>query len=316
MRTYSTALCISFLASYCFAEAPRKPEIGPCTSLHGLRVLPDDNAWNRDVSKEPVDPSSDVLIASIGANKPLHPDFGTTWKGQPMGIPYIVVDGQQPRVEVKFTDYGDESDAGPYPIPPTAPIEGGPNADGDRHVLVLDRDAMKLYELWRAFPVDNGKSWKAGCGAIWDLKTGATRQKGWTSADAAGLAVFPGLVRYDEVIEQKAVHHALRFTITKSRRGYVDPATHFASRSNDPKLPPMGMRVRLKANVDLSKFPASAQVILKAMQTYGMIVADNGGDWFVSGCPDPKWKDDELETLKKIRGRDFEVVKMGPITTR
>ncbi len=316
MNKLTAALCLGLLASNVLAETPKKPDLGPCASLNGLRVLPDDNAWNRDVSKEPVDPNSDVLIASIGANKPLHPDFGTKWKGQPMGIPYIVVDGKQPKVEVKFTDYGDESDAGPYPIPPNAPIEGGPDADGDRHVLVLDRDAMKLYELWRAFPVDNGKSWKAGSAAVWDLKTGVPRPKGWTSADAAGLAVFPGLVRYDEVIEQKAVRHALRFTITKSRRGYVDPATHFASRSNDPKLPPMGMRVRLKANVDISKYPASAQVILAALKTYGMIVADNGGDWFVSGSPDPRWKDEELETLKKIRGKDFEVVKMGPMTTR
>lgn len=316
MKPLFSTLVIALSASLTLADPAAKPDLGPNASLHGLRVLPPDNAWNRDVSKEPVDANSEALIASIGRDKPLHPDFGVMWKGQPSGIPYVIVDGQQPKVDVTFTDYGDESDKGPYPIPSTAPIEGGPDADGDRHVLVLDREAMKLYELWRAFPVDHGKSWKAGCGAVWDLKTGAARPAGWTSADAAGLPIFPGLARYDEVVEAKEIRHALRFTVQKSRRAYVPPATHFASRSNDPKLPPMGMRVRLKHDIDITKYPPTARVILVALQTYGMIVADNGGDWFISGSPHAKWNESELESLKKIRGRDFEVVKMGQMTTR
>ncbi len=299
------------------ADKPKpQPDLGVNASLHGLRVLPDDNPWNKDISKEPVDPNSATLIASIGKDKPLHPDFGTTWKGNPNGIPYVIVDNKQPMVKVDFTDYPADSDPGPYPIPANAPVEGGLKSDGDRHVLVLNRDTMKLYEMWRAFPSDDGKPFKAACGAVWDLKTGATRQAGWTSADAAGLPIFPGLVRYDEVVEQKEIRHALRFTIVHSRRGYVPPATHFASKSNDAKLPPMGMRVRLKADVDISKYPASTQVILKCMKTYGMIVADNGGDWFVSGSPDEKWDEDELLALGKIHGRDFEVVKMGQIVTK
>jgi len=296
------------------AAVLQRPDLGAGASFHGTRLLPDNNAWNRDVSKDPVDPNSAVMIASIGADKPLHPDFGTTWKGNPNGIPYVIVDGKQPRVKIEFTEYGDESDAGPYPIPLDAPIEGGPNADGDRHVLAYDHDNQKLYELWHAFPQDNG--WKAGCGAVWDLKTGAPRSAGWTSADAAGLPILPGLVRYDEAVELKEIRHALRFTIQKSRRGYVAPASHFASRSNDAKLPPMGMRVRLKASYDTSKLHGSALVIAKALQTYGMIVADNGGDWFLSGSPNAKWNDEELNTLKSIRGRDFEVVKMGNVITR
>jgi hypothetical protein len=217
---------------------------------------------------------------------------------------------------VKFTDYGDESDPGPYPVPADVPIEGGRDADGDRHVLVYDRDNQKLYELWRAFPVDGGDSWKAGCGAVWDIKAGSSRQKGWTSADAAGLPILPGLVRYDEVVEQGEIRHALRFTVQKSRRAYVPPATHFAAKSNDAKLPPMGMRVRLKSDYDISHFPKEAQVILKCLQTYGMIVADNGGDWFISGSPHEKWNDEALNTLKRVKGKDLEVVEMKGLVTR
>ncbi|CAN5524864.1 hypothetical protein BH10PLA1_BH10PLA1_05610 [soil metagenome] len=303
-----------FIAT-CFAATKSLPDLGNGASLHGLRVLPDDSPWNQDISKSPVDPNSAALIASIGANKPLHPDFGTTWKGHPNGIPYVVVDSKQPNVKVTFTDYGDESDPGPYPIPHDAPIEGGPDADGDRHVIVFNRDTQKLYEMWKAFP-DEGANWKAACGAVWDLKTGAPRKQGWTSADAAGLPIFPGLVRYDEVIEQMEIRHALRFTIQRSRHAYVAPATHYAAKSNDPKLPPMGMRVRLKAIVDISKYPPSTKVILKCLQTYGMIVADNGGDWFLSGSPNEKWNEDELHALSKVHGKDFEVVKMGQLVTR
>lgn len=279
-------------------------------NLLNKQVFPADNPWNQDISHLPVDPNSDALIASIGLNAPLHPDFGPSNTG---GIPYIVVPGNQPKVPVTFT-YKDESDPGPYPIPPNAPIEGGPKSDGDRHVLVIDKDHWMLYETWDSHPAADG--WKAGSGAIFDLKSNRLRPAGWTSADAAGLPVFPGLVRYDEVMEQKEINHALRFTIVHSRRGYVFPARHFASNSNDPNLPPMGMRVRLKADYDISSFPAGDQVILKALKKYGMIVADNGGNWFVSGAPDPRWNDDALNALKRVKGHDFEVVKMGEMVTK
>jgi hypothetical protein len=292
-------------------ESPVK--LGPNASLGGKRVLPANNPWNQDVSGAPVDPNSDRLIASIGRDKPLHPDFGTVWEGAPNGIPYVVVRGSQPRVPVTF-EYADESDRGPYPIPPHAPIEGGPRAKGDRHILVVDRDNWKLYELFSAYP--QGAGWRAGSGAIFDLKSNKLRPAGWTSADAAGLPIFPGLVRYDEVKEQKAIPHALRFTVVRSRHAYVYPARHFASPRTDPNLPPMGMRVRLKADYDISRFPPEAQVILTALKRYGMFVADNGGDWFLSGAPDPRWNDDALHTLTRVKGRDFEVIKMGKVVTR
>ncbi len=306
------------LAALSFAKgsfAAEQIPLGANVSLKGLRPFPDDNPWNADVSQEPVDPNSDTLIASIGVERGLHPDFGTVWQGAPAGIPYIVVDGKQPRVPVMF-QYPDESDPGPYPVPPDAPIEGGPSAKGDRHVLVLDRDNWKLYELFSAYPQDGGKSWKAGSGAVFDLNSNKLRPAGWTSSDAAGLPIFPGLVRYDEVIEQRAVHHALRFTVRRTRRAYVKPATHFASRSNDPNLPPMGMRVRLKAGFDVSKFPPAVQVILNALKKHGMLLADNGGDWFISGAPDPRWDVEALSTIKRVKGHDLEVVKMDELVTR
>jgi hypothetical protein len=294
-------------------DVGRKIKLGVGTSLEGKRAFPADNPWNQDISKEPLDPNSDNLIASIGKNKPLHPDFGTVYQGAPNGIPYVVVSGDQPKVPVAF-EYADESDPGPYPIPPDAAIEGGPKSKGDRHIIVVDRDNWKLYELFSAYP--RGKGWKAGSGAVFDLKSNKLRPAGWTSADAAGLPIFPGLVRYDEVIEQKEIRHALRFTVVRSRRAYVAPARHFASPHKNPNLPPMGMRVRLKADYDISGFPPEAKVILTALKRYGMIVADNGGDWFLSGAPDSRWSDDALHTLKRVRGRDFEVVKMGPLVTR
>jgi hypothetical protein len=289
------------------------PKLGTNTSLGGKRVFPTDNPWNTDISQAPVDPHSDALVASIGLDKHLHPDFGTVYKGAPLGIPYVVVPGDQPRKAVSFR-YADESDHSDYPIPDDAPIEGGENAKGDRHVLIIDRDNWKLYELFSAFKA--GKGWRAGSGAIFDLNSNRLRPAGWTSTDAAGLPVFPGLVRYDEVVEQKTISHALRFTVKRSRHAYVHPARHFASRSNDPNLPPMGMRVRLKADYDISKFPASAQVILTALKKYGMFVADNGGDWFLSGAPHPRWNDEALATLKRVHGKDFEVVKMERLVTR
>jgi len=259
-----------------------------------------------------VDPNSDVLIASIGADANLHPDFGADYNGGPFGIPYLVVDGSVPAVPVSFA-YANESDPGPYPIPPDAPIEGGPSGSGDRHVLVIERDRWLLFELFSAYPA--GEGWQAGSGAIFDLTTNTQRPAGWTSADAAGLPIFPGLVRYDEVVEQAEIRHAIRFTARYTRRAYVAPARHFASSDTSSARPPMGMRVRLKAGVDMSGYPASARVVLQALKTYGMILADNGSNWFISGAPDARWNDAELNTLKRIRGSDFEVVAMGPVIT-
>ena len=291
------------------------PGLGPNASLEGRRPFPADNPWNTPVDQDPVDPNSDTLIASIGLTRGLHPDFGANYNGGPFGIPYIVVGGTTPAVSVTF-DYADESDPGPYPIPADAPIEGGVASGGDRHVLVIDRDHWKLYELFAAYPIAGSPNWTAGSGAIFDLGSDALRTAGWTSADAAGLPIFPGLVRYDEVVEQGAILHALRFTVSHTRHGYVYPARHYASSDTNPFLPPMGMRVRLKASYDISGHPASTRVILQALKTYGMIVADNGSDWFISGAPDPRWNDTELNTLKQVPGSNFEVVRMGTVVTQ
>lgn len=305
------------LLSFATVTQAQQPELktGPNADLGGVLLLPPDDEWNRDVSKVPVDPLSDAIIASIGAETGLHEDFGIVWKGAPGGIPYHVVSGDQPKVPVTFA-YADESDPGPYPIPPDAWIEGGPHSDGDRHVLVLDKDNRKLYEIFRAFPIDGGKSWKAGSGAVFDLKAPKPRPAGWTSADAAGLPILPGLARYDEICGTKKLAHALRFTVKKTRRAYVSPATHFASPHEDENLPPMGMRVRLKADFDTSPFTGAARVILEGLKTHGMILADNGGDWFISGAPDERWNHEELLPIRKVKGKDLEVVKMGPMTTR
>jgi hypothetical protein len=291
------------------------PELGAGASLHGKQLFPDDNPWNEDVSNSPVDPNSDNLIAGMGLATGLHPDFGTVWDGAPNGIPYVVVSGLQSPVPINFQAFGSQSDPGPYPVPADAPIEGGPTATGDRHVLVIDRDNWKLYEMYRAFPVNNGTSWNADSGAIFDLNSNALRPAGWTSADAAGLPIFPGLVRYDEVFEQQEIKHAIRFTAQITRRAYVAPARHWASTNDSVDRPPMGMRVRLKASVDISSYSPAMQVILRALKKYGMIVADNGSNWFISGAPDPRWNDDELNTLKNIKGSQFEVIKMTNIVT-
>lgn len=286
-------------------------QMGPGASLGGKLPFPEDNPWNQRIDHLEVDPLSDVIISTIGCDKNLYGDFGSgTWEGAPIGIPYIVVDGNQPRVPIKFSPYEDESDPGPYPIPPNAPIEGDPNLDGDRHVIVIDRENWMLYELFRGFPIAGGQLWRAESGAIFDMKTNKTRPEGWTSADAAGLPIFPGLVRYEEAVEQGEIRHALRFTVSRTRNAYVPPASHWASRSSDIRLPPMGMRVRLRADYDITPFPKEIQVILTALKRYGMILADNGSDWFLSGAPDPRWNDDNLRTLKKLRGCDFEVVLM------
>ena len=292
------------------------PDLGPGASLNGKPVFPADSPWNQDISTLPVDSNSDNLIASIGLNTTLHPDFGTVYEGAPNGIPYVVVAGTQPLVPISFTAYGNQSDPGPYPVPTDAPIEGGPGSTGDRHVITIDRDNWKLYEMFSSFPVNGGASWNAGSGAVFDLNSNALRPAGWTSADAAGLPIFPGLVRYDEVFERGEINHALRFTAQATRRAYVSPARHFASSDTSPNRPPMGMRVRLKGSFNISTFSPRIQVILRAMKKHGMFLADNGSNWFISGAPDPRWSDDELRQLKTIRGSSFEVVQMGTIVTQ
>ncbi len=294
------------------AVAPPPPtgaraELGRNGSLRGRRIFPATDPWNQPVDTAQVDPNSLAILSKIGLTTTLHPDFGANWNGGPFGIPYIVVPDTQPRLPVSFM-YSDESDAGPYPIPANPPTEPG----GDRHVLMVTQDEFKLYEL---FAVNGGAPWTAGSGAIFDLINGTTRPAGWTSADAAGLPILPGLVRYDEVVEQGAINHALRFTVRYSRRAYVAPASHWASTSTDPLNPPMGMRVRLKASVDISAYPAQAQVILRALKKYGMMVADNGSNFFLSGTADARWNDAVISTLKQIRVSDFEVIRMTNIVT-
>ncbi len=289
--------------------------LGIGASLQGFRPFPADSAWNRDVSGDPVDANSAAIIAFIGAGTGLHPDFGAgLYGGGPIGIPYSVVASTvQPKVAVTFTAYSSESDPGPMPIPASAPVEGGNAATGDRHVLVLDRDTCVLYELYRAFLQGDG-SWKADSASVWDLKANTLRPYGWTSADAAGLPIFPGLARYDEVAAG-TITHALRFTVPTSRRAYVLPATHWASSNTSTSAPPMGLRVRLKAGVDISTYPAQAKVVLAALKRHGMILADNGSAWFISGAPDDRWDNTQLASLSGIKGSDLEVVQMGTVHT-
>jgi len=299
-------------------------DLGPGASLNGALPFPADNPWNTDISAAPVDPASGTLIASIGLSAGLHPDFGSgTYLGAYIGIPYIVVAGTQPLVPVAFQLYGDESDPGPYPIPADAPIEGamadGSSFGGDRHVLVIDKDHNRLFELDNGFPQPGG-SWQADCGALFHLDSDTVRpgaQPGWTSADAAGLPIFPGLVRYDEAASPAGIRHALRFTVQSTRKAYVPPANHWASSNTSPTVPPMGMRVRLKASYPIpAGFTPQTQAILQALKTYGMLVADNGSNWYLSGAPDPRWDNDSLVgELGQVKGSNFEVVQMvGTVT--
>jgi hypothetical protein len=282
--------------------------------LGGKAIFPASSPWRTDISSAPLDANSANLIASCGPTNGLHPDFGTVYDGAPNGIPYVVVHGTQAKVPVSFY-YGDESDPGPYPVPPYAPVEGGLSATGDRHVLVVDADNWKLYEMFDATPVSGGTSWSGGSGAIFDMTNGTTRPAGWTSADAAGLPIMPGLTRYDEVAIHHAIEHALRFSCAHSRKAYVSPARHSAGSGTSADLPPMGMRVRLKAGVDISSYSATNQVILKALKKYGMFLADNGSNMYLSGAPDPRWNDDDLHNLTQIHGSDFEVVQMTGLVT-
>jgi hypothetical protein len=287
---------------------------GKGASLNGFIPFPSNSLWNKDISKATVDPNSDAIINFIGATIPLHPDFGAgTYQGQTLGIPYLIVSGT-PFKNIKFTQSGDESDPGPMPVPADAPIEGYPKPDnGDRHVLVIDRDTCWLYELYDARYQKNG-SWNAGSAAVWDLLKNELRPYEWTSADAAGLPIFPGLARYDEVASGQ-IKHALRFTLEDSRAAFVLPATHWAANSTNALAAPMGMRLRLKADYDISSFPAQAQVILTALKRYGMIMADNGSSMFLGGDPDNRWSNDDLGTLKQVPASAFEVLMMNPVYT-
>jgi len=291
--------CLAVLLSGSSAEALRMPAAPRCT------VFPKSNPWNRRVDTLPVAGNSTETIRSIGTDRGLHADFGSgLWEGAPIGIPITVVGRRTPKSRVTF-EYAGESDRGPYPIPRGIPIEGGYRSDGDRHALIVDRDACKLYELYALYP--RGRGWRAGSGAIWNLRSNRLRPAGWTSADAAGLPILPGLARYDEV-RRGVIDHALRFTVRRTRRAYVYPARHFASSSDDPSLPPMGLRVRLKASFDLSGYPRQARVVLTALKRYGMLVADNGSDWYITGSPNPAWRNDDLRTLGRVKGSEFEVV--------
>jgi hypothetical protein len=286
--------------------APIAVFAGPDQDLGDFKVFPDDNVWKWDVSGYQVHPNSANYLASVGTSTNLHPDFGTVWNGAPIGIPYLVVTSSQPLVPIVYTDYGDESDPGPFPIPLTAPIEGGASSDGDRHVITVDKDRKILCELYSAFPMND--HWEAASGAKFDLTINEDHPLGWTSADAAGLPIFPGLVRYEEVYIKQNVTHAIRMTVQNSQNTYIYPARHYASSSADPNRPPMGLRFRMKANYTISGFSAPIQVICRAMKKYGLIVADNGSNWYISGAPDPRWNDDTLGQLKGIPGSAFEVV--------
>ncbi len=280
---------------------------GTSPMIGGCRVLPASNAWNSRVDSLPVRSNSSALISNISSTSNLHPDFGG---GGQYGIPYIVVPASEPKRAMHWTAYGDEADPGPYPIPPNAPVEGAPATDGDRHVLVLQKGTCHLYELYRGFWRSN--HWDADVGVNWNLSSNALRPMGWTSADAAGLPILPGLVRYDEVAAGH-IDHAVRFTVPSSQKGYILPATHYASSSTNPNLPPMGLRVRLKASYSLTRFHGQSLVILKALKKYGMIVADNGSPWFITGAADSRWNDNDLNQIKSVPGSAFEAVDTGPV---
>ena len=282
------------------ASATRLPQAPGCP------VFPASSPWNHRVDKLPAVPNSARIVAAIGSADNVHADFGSgLWEGGPIGIPITVVRGTQAKSRVTF-EYADESDKGAYPIPANVAIEGGRGSDGDRHALIVDRDGCKLYELFALYPASGG-GWRAGSGAIFDLRSNKLRPAGWTSADAAGLPILPGLARYEDVARGR-IDHALRFTVEDTRRAYVWPARHFASDKTDPSLPPMGMRFRLKQSYPIAAFPRQARIVLQALQEYGMILADNGSNWYVSGAPHPKWSNDQLHTLGRVPGSAFEVV--------
>jgi hypothetical protein len=285
------------------ASAHRAPKLAGTQ----CRVFPADNPWNQRVDKLPVAKNSAQLVASIGLSAPVHPDFGSgKYAGEPIGIPYAIVTKRTRRVPVHFT-YASQSDPGPYPIPRHVPIEGGRHSNGDRHVIVVDRHTCRDYELFAAYPHKHGSYWTAGSGAIFNLRSNRLRPAGWTSADAAGLPILPGLVKYDEVADG-AIDHALRFTAPCTAGRYVYPARHDAPTCGKGKYPPMGLRVRLKRSVKIAGLPYQARVIAAALKRYGMLLADNGSPWFISGAPDRRWNNSALHLLDRLTGRDFQVV--------
>ena len=286
------------------------PSLGtahPLPSASHCPIFPADNPWNQPVAGLPVASDSDKLIATIGLNEPVHPDFGSgLYNGEPIGIPITVVSNRTRRVHVSF-QYASESNKGPYPIPRGVAIEGGRQSTGDRHAILVDRSTCKDYELFAAYPEQSGRRWRAGSGAIFNLRSDHLRPAGWTSADAAGLPILPGLARYDEVA-RGSIDHALRFTAPCTAAAYVYPARHEASTCSGPNLPPMGLRVRLKASVNISGLPRQARIVAQALKTYGMILADNGSPWYISGAPNRHWNNDALHLLDRLTGHDFEVV--------
>lgn len=320
MKTTILLAALSLLAISCKKETKRSNDdtggsdacVVSLKDAESIGVFPADNPWNTDISQAPPDPGSDSIIARI-ASASMHPDFGSgTWNGAPIGIPYVVVCGSQQKSTVLFRsngydgNYGDESDAGPYAIPLTAPVEG--NGSGDAHVLAVDKDNGILYELYNA-SVSNGR-WEASSGAIFNLRSNTLRPEGWTSADAAGLPIFPGLVRYEEVLKGE-IDHAIRFTLAKNnvKPAYVYPARHKVNSTGGQYALPFGARIRLKSSFNVAAYPTRVQVILNAMKKYGLILADIGSNLYISGAPDERWNNDELRTLKNLRGSDFEVIK-------
>ena len=287
----------------------------PPPQIAGCDIFPGDNIWNTPIDTMPVHTNSTNYINSIGASTGLHADFGSgVWppgSNSPIGIPYVDVPGSQPDVPITFIWYPEESDDGPYPVPNDAPIEGGPDSTGDRHVLVLDRDNCILYEMYAAYPQGDG-SWEADNGAVYDLASHDLRPDGWTSADAAGLPILPGLVRYDEVAAGE-IRHAIRFTASQTQKAHLWPARHDASNLTGSNYPPMGLRLRLRADYDISGFSPEIQVILQAFKTYGLILADNGSSWYISGAPDENWNNDHLHEMDVITGSDFEVVDVSSL---
>ncbi|HSZ13754.1 MAG TPA: hypothetical protein VK790_06940 [Solirubrobacteraceae bacterium] len=289
------------------AAATRPHRAGPPLE-YGCPILPADDPINQEIADAPISANSASYVASIGLSAHLHPDFGTN---RSYGIPYTVVGPKQRKVPVKFNEYPSESNPGPYPVPANAPIEGGgASGQGDKHVLVLQQGSCKLYEMYDAHR--QGKGWSASNGAVFNLRSDALRPEGWTSADAAGLPIFPLLVRYPEVASGQ-IDHALRVTVPETQDGYIHPATHFASGSSDPSLPPMGLRLRLKASYSLAGFHGQSLVVLEALKRYGLIVADNGSPWYITGAPSPHWNDEDLEQIKQVPGSAFEAVDSGPI---
>ncbi len=317
MRTTRLAFAVaSLLVATSIPALARAPSDTPAAARAsaaapheaGCQIFPASNPLNQEIAHAPVNPNSAKYIASIGLTAHLHADFGSN---PSYGIPYTIVGAHQPKVPVRF-EYSEESDPGPYPIPPNAPVEGA-GEEGDRHVLVLQQGTCKLYEMYAARR--SGAGWLAGSGAVFDLHSNRLRPEGWTSADAAGLPIFPLLARYPEV-RAGQIDHALRVTVPATQRGYIHPAIHFASDSSDPNLPPMGLRLRLKASYSLAGFHGQALVVMRALKRYGLIVADNGSPWYITGAPNPGWREENLDQLKRVPGSAFEAVSSGPILHR